>query len=172
MDSMETQRTRLRRFHSGDLQNMISLESDPDVIKFTPARVPQTSEQIDIRLKKTLDKQKEILPLGFWAAEVKTSGDFIGWFMLAQRLHNSPEIGFMIVKKHWGHGFTTEIAQRLIEFGKNKLHFEEFLAVTDEHNMASKRVLQKLGFQFSRQEVRFDSILNKETLVDHFLLRL
>ena len=36
MSNLETKRTRLRRFALNDLENMIELESDADIMKFTP----------------------------------------------------------------------------------------------------------------------------------------
>lgn len=171
MDNLETHRTKLRRFKIDDLENMIQLESDPQVVKFTPMRVPLTREQSEARLKASIAKQKELAPLGVWAAEKKETGEFIGWFMLAIRKHEFPELGFMIVNKFWGKGYTTEIAQRLIDFGLKELNYPGIVAVTDEGNHASKRVLHKLGFQFIKQETSFDNVQNKEIHLEHFELK-
>lgn len=99
MDELETQRTKLRRLRLDDLDNMVQLESDADIIKFTPSRFPLTREQSAVRLKSSIEKQKDLSPLGIWAAEIKTTGDFIGWFMLAKRKHEYPELGFKFLKQ-------------------------------------------------------------------------
>ncbi len=143
----KTLRAQLRPLHIADLENMRALESDPDIMKFTPSRVPQTAEQTEARLKSQIGKE------GIWAAEFSDNLDFIGWFMLLKRDMEFTELGFMIVQKHWGKGLTTEIAQALIDYAFKDLKLIGLSARTNLKNTASIRVLQKLGFQ----EVSADS---------------
>ncbi|MBC7370556.1 MAG: GNAT family N-acetyltransferase [Bdellovibrionaceae bacterium] len=82
MEKIQTKRTILRRFRHSDLNNMILLESDPDVMRFTPSRIPQGIEKTEARLKSLLEKEAAYAPLGVWAVELKDTADFVGWFML------------------------------------------------------------------------------------------
>lgn len=167
--TIQTNRTRLRRFRADDLENMIRLDSDADVMRFTPSRFPLSRERSWQRLQELLDKEKERAPLGVWAAELKT-GEFVGWFMIQRTGREFPELGFMIAKKHWGQGLTTEIAQGLIDFAAQNLGVCVLDAVVTPENEASTRVLEKLGFRFEKSFSQFDETLEKD--IDLHLFRL
>lgn len=171
METFQTKRTILRRFNLSDLNNMIQLESDPDVMKYTPSRIPQVVEKTDERLKSLVEKRTTYAPLGVWAVELQGTSDFIGWFMLIKTEFEVPELGFMIVKDQWGKGFATEVAQALIEFGMNDLKYSGIAAVTDHDNAASIRTLQKLGFRKMSTRTKFDTILGREIEAHFFELR-
>jgi ribosomal-protein-alanine N-acetyltransferase len=145
---LTTARTRLRRFKISDLENMCALESDPEITRYTPYRVPQTLEQTEKRLKTVLEKENERAPLGIWAVESKVENEFIGWFMLVKTEFEFPELGFMILKKHWNKGFATEVGQALIDYAFEDLKFPAVFAVTEVANTTSIQVLKKLGFGF------------------------
>lgn len=56
------------------------------------------------------------------------------------------ELGFLLAQKYWGKGLATEIAEAAMLYGFNKLGFREIIALTDLENIASQRVLEKIGF--------------------------
>lgn len=171
MEKLQTKRTILRRFQLSDLNNMILLESDPDVMKFTPSRIPQGIEKTEARLKSLLEKEATYAPLGVWAVELKDTADFVGWFMLIRTEFEVPEIGFMIVKGHWGKGFATEVARALIDFGMKELKYSGIAAVTDHNNTTSIHILEKLGFQKVTSRTKPDKILGREIEAHIFELR-
>lgn len=171
MDNIQTERTILRRLQMSDLNNMTLLETDPDIMKFAPSRVPLTIERIEERLKSFIEKAPVHSPLGIWAVELKNSKDFVGWFMLVKTEFEVPELGFMIVKDHWGKGIATEVAQALIEFGMRKLKYPGIMAVTDYDNAASIRVLEKLGFKKVSSRIKLDKVLSREVEAYIFELR-
>ena len=162
MSRLQTKRTTLRRFRLSDLPAMMQLDSDPDIMKFTPSRVPQTPEQSQARLKNLVESEATHAPLGVWAAELKDGGDFVGWFMLRKSDMEFVELGFMIAKKHWNMGLTTEISQTLLEFSKRELNLPGLSAVTDPGNIASIRVLEKLGFKLKGTKKVPDKIRAQE----------
>jgi ribosomal-protein-alanine N-acetyltransferase len=141
---------------------MIRLESDPDVMKFTPARIPQTADQTEARLKSQIEKQAAHAPLGIWAVELKDTSEFVGWFMLIKTQFDAPELGFMLVRDQWGKGLATEIAQALIDFGTKDLKFPKIMAVTDRENAKSIHILTKLGFRKTGSKVQSDKVLGRE----------
>lgn len=141
---------------------MIELESDADIVKYTPYRIPQSPAQTEQRLQKLLEKSASLEPLGMWAAETKQEKNFIGWFMLLKTEFEFPELGFMIVKKSWNKGYTSEIANALIEYAFKDLKLGGLVARTDDNNAASIHVLKKFGFKKTREYMSLDPILNKE----------
>jgi RimJ/RimL family protein N-acetyltransferase len=154
-----TKRTILRRFQISDLDNICELESDPEIMRFTPMAVGLSREQSLERLQKTVSLNAEREPLGIWAAETH-DGDFIGWFMLIKTKYEYPELGCMIVRRQWRKGYAEEICQRLIEFGF-ELEYPKVVAVTNPQNVASEKMLAKLGFKLVKKVPYEDKVHNK-----------
>lgn len=171
MQTLQTKRTILRRFQLSDLNNMIRLESDPDVMKFTPSRIPQTLEKTEARLKSLIEREAAHAPLGVWAVELKGTADFVGWFMLIKNEFDVPELGYMIVQDQWGKGFATEVASRLIEYATNDFKFSIISAVTDHDNLTSIHILEKLGFRKVSSKIKQDKVLQREIAAYIFELR-
>lgn len=170
--NLSTQRTKLRRFNSQDLDLIQLLESDPEVMKHTPMRVALAPEQSLVRLQTSIEKQKTLGDYGVWAVELKGTNDFIGWFMLlpaevVQRTEY-PELGFMIVKKFWKQGFATEVARVLIRYCFEDLRHSGVSAVVEETNVTSITVLKKLGFVFLRNFTSVNRVDNREIVLIAF----
>lgn len=146
---METHRTKLRRLLPSDFEKIRELESNSEIMRFIPARVPQTEQQTRERLQSQIEKQASLEPFGIWVAEEKTSGAFVGWFMLMPK-DKKLELGFMLVQSQWGKGFATEIGKELARFAKEK-GISELYAATDLNNPSSIRVLERIGFRFSEK---------------------
>ncbi|QLY26951.1 GNAT family N-acetyltransferase [Bdellovibrio sp. KM01] len=167
---MKTPRLNLRRFNLNDFANMRELEANPDVMCNSPHRFPLTDERIQERLQAMINNEPSRAPLGIWAAELTEGSDFVGWFMLLQRDLPFVELGFMIVQRHWGQGYTAEACQRLIHLALVELNYPGLSAVTDAENNQSIRVLQKSGFGFVKQYSQFDKVLQKDVLLNLYEL--
>ncbi len=141
---------------------MRELESDPDIVKFTPMRVPQSLEQTTARLKSQIEKQSTYDPLGIWLAETKASREFLGWFMLIPTGLEFPELGFMMSQKHWGKSLTPEIARAVLAYGSQVSNLKGVMARTNPNNTRSIRALEKLGFVFKKLIVTPDKVLGRE----------
>ena len=168
MSFIEHQNLRLRRLKLNDLQNMIELESDDEVMRFTSLRKAITAEESLKRLHNTIDQEGERAPLGIWAIEFKESQEFVGWIMLLNRQYEHPELGFMIAKRHWGKGLTATAAKGLVDYAFQKIGLVKIVAVTTQENFASKKVLLKVGFKQNGTVNNFDKVLNCETVLDYF----
>lgn len=170
MSVIEFENIRLRRFNLNDLENMISLESDEEVMRFTSLRKALPLEETKKRLQNTINSEAERAPLGIWAAEFKETQEFIGWFMLLNRQYEHPEMGFMIAKQHWGRGLTAVAARGLAHHAFFNLGLTKIVAVTTQDNFPSKKVLLKVGFIQKGTINNFDKVLNCETTLDYFEL--
>ena len=62
-------------------------------------------------------------------------------------VHQHAELGYWIGVPYWGHGFATEAARRLMEFGFDELSLHRVHAHYLTRNEASGRVLTKLGMR-------------------------
>jgi RimJ/RimL family protein N-acetyltransferase len=59
----------------------------------------------------------------------------------------SAELGWILNKAHWGHGYAAEAARALIDAAKQRLGIRHFIAHCDSENRGSWRVMEKLGMR-------------------------
>lgn len=143
----ETDRIRVRKFTESDLENLFALHSDPEIMQFSSRRVPESKAETAATLKRLIDIYQRTPGLGFWAAELKSMGQFIGWFAIGTLPGTSEiEIGYRLLKKYWGHGYATEGARGLLQYAFDVLDLKKIVAISDLGNLVSKRVLGKSGF--------------------------
>ena len=90
---------------------------------------------------------------GLWAVRRHDEKSLIGfcgfWFF-----HEPPEreLLYGIAEAHWGMGFAVEVAEAVMQYGFETLGFDSIQASTDAPNLASLRVMQKLGMNFLRRQ--------------------
>ncbi|CAA9230343.1 MAG: Acetyltransferase, GNAT family [uncultured Chloroflexi bacterium] len=151
---LETERLVLRRFTASDVDNLVTLDADPDVMHFITGGRPTPRQEI----------QNEILPAflryyerftgyGFWATIEKATGDFLGWFHfrpLPGAAPDEPELGYRLRKSAWGKGYGTEGSRALIHRGFTELGVRRVVASTMVVNVASRRVMEKAGLTLVR----------------------
>jgi RimJ/RimL family protein N-acetyltransferase len=58
------------------------------------------------------------------------------------------EIAYVLHPDYWGRGIATEAAQRLLRFGFEILGLHRIYATCDPRNLASSRVMEKIGMQY------------------------
>jgi RimJ/RimL family protein N-acetyltransferase/catechol 2,3-dioxygenase-like lactoylglutathione lyase family enzyme len=86
----------------------------------------------------------------------KDTGEFVGTSGLEPYLleeKEEVELGYRLCLKHWGHGYATEAARAILDYGFNRLKLSKVLAFAVPQNDPSIRILQKLGFRYLRDFV-------------------
>lgn len=148
---LETERLVLRRFTHGDVDDLVDLDSDPDVMRFINGGRATTREEIETDiLPAFLDYYRRFEGFGFWAAIEKSSGEFLGWFHLRPSeggALDEPELGYRLRKSSWGKGYATEGSRALIRKAFTDLGARRVYAETMVVNLASRRVMEKAGLR-------------------------
>ncbi|MEU4541031.1 GNAT family N-acetyltransferase [Streptosporangium sp. NPDC023825] len=151
---LETDRLVLRPFTEADADHLLALDSDPDVMRFINGGRPTSREVIQAQ---TLPGFLRAYPCfgtrGYWAAEEKTSGTFLGWFEFRPLDDHSPavvELGYRLNRAAWGSGYATEGSRALIRKGFTDLGVGRVTANTMTVNARSRRVMEKAGLSFVR----------------------
>lgn len=62
------------------------------------------------------------------------------------------DLGYSIVPSYQGKGFATEMGKAMVKWGKSQTDVKTVKAACNPDNIASKRVLEKIGFQVSKQD--------------------
>lgn len=88
---------------------------------------------------------------GMWLVFDKASGELIGRAGLEHREFPDAvelELGYLIDPDRQGQGLATEVCQAILAFAREELDFPRVNALTDQKNVASVALLQKLGFYY------------------------
>jgi RimJ/RimL family protein N-acetyltransferase len=144
---IETDRLLLRRWRDADRAPLARMNRDPAVMEFFPALLsPVESDALIGRI----DAHFAEHGFGLWAAELRASGDFIGYVGLAVprftgRFMPCIEIGWRLDASHWGEGLATEGARAVVRYAFEVLGLPEIVSFTVPDNLRSRRVMEKLG---------------------------
>ncbi|MGH7965372.1 MAG: GNAT family N-acetyltransferase [Candidatus Binatia bacterium] len=87
--------------------------------------------------------------VGIWLVYDKTTNELVGFcgFMEILEIHPKPQLVYAMFERFCGRGYATEMARTAIAQARRQPGFVEILASVDEVNVASLRVLEKLGFE-------------------------
>jgi len=149
---IETNRLILREIEENDLQGIFELDSDPEVHRYLgkkPIKTMQESRAIIAYIR----KQYEEHGIGRWAIIDKRTNEFIGWAGLkyeTQVRKDLPyyDLGYRLKRKFWGKGIATETALETLNHGFHTMNLEKIYAGAHVENIASNKVLQKVGLKF------------------------
>ena len=151
---VETERLILRRFTMDDLDVLCDLNSDPEVMRYTTGGLPVPRDEIERHfLPAYLGHYERYAGYGFWAAIEKDSGEFLGWFHFlphAGEPPDQPELGYRLKRSAWGKGYATEGSAALIDKGFAELGARRVVASAFGENVASRRVMEKVGMRLAR----------------------
>lgn len=144
-----TPRLLLREFTPADAPLLTSLNSDPEVIRYTgDGHVESEAEALRII-------EEIILPqyanrIGRWAVHLRDTREFIGWCGLKQ-IGDEIDLGYRFYKQHWGQGYATEAAKACLRYGLNEMRFPQVIAKAMYDNHGSIRVMQKIGMRYWKE---------------------
>ena len=143
---LETDRLQLRPYEMENLTVYHALMSDPDVLRYSSKEPCETLAQSEQRLMEIVRSGND--PVGFHALLEKESGRYIGeaGILSITPRANRCVIGYNLLPAFWGRGYATEIAGALVDYAFDVLKLERVEALTQEANLASRRVLEKTGF--------------------------
>jgi RimJ/RimL family protein N-acetyltransferase len=164
---LETERLVLRRWRSEDHRPFAAICADPDVMAFIGNGSVQTPEQAS-GLIDYAEKAWDENGYGLFAVELLETGELIGFVGLSlpnfmPELLPSVEIGWRLGKAYWGKGYATEAAKEALEFAIRLPYIEEIVSICQLGNVASARVMQKIGLKFDRRSV--DPTCGREVVV-------
>jgi RimJ/RimL family protein N-acetyltransferase len=83
-----------------------------------------------------------------WLARNRITGDVVGFcgFLEISSLHPDPQLVYALFERYTGKGLATEMARTVIAAARAR-GFTTIVAGVDAVNVASVRVLEKLGFK-------------------------
>jgi RimJ/RimL family protein N-acetyltransferase len=152
----ETDRLLIRRFREEDAAGLEELHSDAETCRFLGGIWPD-------------GRARQILPLiisnyqtkdmEWFAVSRKEDDALLGACWLAplgqkwlEPLGIDPEIeiGYRYIRRYWGNGYATEAGRAMLRRGFEEMNLPQIGSIVNQENIASDRVLIKLGMQFRK----------------------
>jgi len=161
----ETPRLTLRPFTAEDLHDFNAYAS-----------VPGVGEAAGWPHHKSLEESKKILDmfieqkanLSLWH---KADGKVIGSLGLHKswtdelddyKHLSAYEMGYVLSKDYWGQGLVVEAARTVIGYLFDELKLDAISICHFQENAQSRRVIEKLGFEFIMEDVYYSKQMDKE----------
>ena len=160
--TLDTARLRLRPFGDADAEGLFALHSNAYVLRYWDA--PPWSEPV--RAERFIAACRQMAEEGTGArlaVDRVSDRTFIGWCGLTRWNpdYRSASLGYCFADGAWGHGYATEAARALLRWAFDTLDLNRVQAEADTRNVASARVLKKLGF-VREGTLREDCVVNGE----------
>ena len=150
MLEIRTARLILRRPVKSDLDDLHALDSDTLVMRWINGGIAVSRDDFERSLLPVFLTYSPASPLGFWL--LRSDGRFAGWVSLRPTgTRGEAELGYRLAASAWGQGYAVEAARALIDRARQDAGIRRVIATTYEENLASQRVLEKLGFSIERR---------------------
>jgi RimJ/RimL family protein N-acetyltransferase len=134
------------------------------------AELPSEQQVIESTAEK--ERHWDRYGFGLWLLRDRTTGEMVGrgglqWTYVAEL--DEIEVGWAIVPERWNQGLATELAQAAIDVAFGPLELREIIAFALPDNLASRRVMEKTGFEFERDIVHagLPHVLYRRRAGDH-----
>ena len=149
---VDTGRLILREIVESDVDGIFELDSDPEVHRYLGNKPIKSIREAQETIKHIRDQYEEN-GIGRWAVIEKMTNEFIGWTGLkyeedVRTEMNYYDIGYRFKKKFWGKGIATETAIASLNYGFRELNLKEIYGGAHVENIASNKVLQKVGLKY------------------------
>lgn len=145
---LETPRLALRRPNRDDADQLALLADDPGIAENLSTLPHPYGRDDALAFIDGTEIGPHRLNLGIYRRD---DGAFLGTIGLMPRDGERAVIGYWLGRPHWGRGLATEAVQAVVDFAFEALGNDAVAATARVTNGASRRVLEKCGFQYAGQ---------------------
>jgi RimJ/RimL family protein N-acetyltransferase len=140
---------KIRKFEKKDAKEFHEIYSNPNVTKtMGSGRVWEfTVEQAEIYIERT-NEAWNTQGYGIFAIEKIDTRKVIGMCGFMPFRKTDVELLYSIGEPYWGNGYTFEACEAALSFAKQHYDWKNLYAYAYPENVASIRIMQKLGFEF------------------------
>jgi len=153
---LETDRLILRELKFSDAESFFSMDSNPKVHQYLWNKPVQKIEEA-IEVIAFVRKQYVDKGIGRFAMISKETNEFIGWAGLKYNTEmvnnktNFYDIGYRLDERFWEKGYASEATFAWLKYAFETMNIKTIEASAHAHNIASNRILQKIGMQMTEQ---------------------
>ncbi|MDF1698161.1 MAG: GNAT family protein [Saprospiraceae bacterium] len=145
---LETSRLLLQAYEVQDVNDIYLLNSDSVIMTYLDKAPAKNKVEILTKIKAIQKDFEEHRGIN-WTIKMKGSSEVIAYFGMWRIDHTNhrAEIGYALKPDYWRKGIIHEAACEVFDFAFNKLQVHSIMANINPANIASERLLKKLGFQ-------------------------
>jgi RimJ/RimL family protein N-acetyltransferase len=149
LPQLQTERLLLRRVTMDDAADLFEYGSDPEVTRYTTWEPHESIEDSKRYLEFMLHRQRT-QDVAEWGMVLKAANKLIGTCGFSQwsPYNGRAEVAYAMARPYWGQGLTTEALTAVVEFGFTRMALNRIEARCVPENVASARVMEKVGMQF------------------------
>lgn len=149
MVALTTPRLLLREWVHDDLLALFELDSDPETVRYVaygPSALDECRRDLAWHIEQQTVSSRSSYSLAVCFRDTQRA---VGWcaITVVSRKHHEGELGYALNRRYWGRGYIPEAAHALLGFGFGALALHRIFATCHPENIASKRVLEKLGMR-------------------------
>ena len=157
----ESERLLFRAMDILDAEVFYKMRSNPTLMEYMDAPHHKSKADSLKQIQKNLEGHKKMEELNWAICKKEQPKLMIGYFGLwkIDKEHKRGEIGYALTPEHWRKGYLTETMRTTLPFVFQKLNFHSISANVNTENVASQKLLEKIGFQkeaFFRENYFFD----------------
>jgi [ribosomal protein S5]-alanine N-acetyltransferase len=146
--TITTTRLTLRKTQSSDAAAMFAIHSDPEVMRYfsEPPWTDRERAATKIAEDAAAFEKEEFFR---FAIELRETGEYLGSCTLfaLHRQNRRAELGYVLGRQHWGHGYMQEALDALLEYAFVELDLNRLEADIDPLNKGSASALERQGFK-------------------------
>jgi len=148
---LQTERLNLRRMSPDDAEFIVELLNDTAFLRFIGDKGVRSIEDARQYILTGPMESYERHGFGLWLVALKGSNTPIGicGFLKRETL-SDVDIGFAFLPPYRSQGYAFESADAVMDYGRKVLGLRRVVAITNEDNIGSIRVLEKIGMSFDR----------------------
>lgn len=149
---LTSSRLGFRCWRNDDFPLAMELWGDPEVTSRIGG--PFTPEMVRQRLEKEISQMREHR-LQYWPIFLLGADQHVGCaglrpYRAEERIY---ELGVHLRRAFWGQGLASEAARAVIAYAFDVLHAKSLFAGHHPENQASRQLLTRLGFTYTRDEL-------------------
>lgn len=156
INSVETARLQLRVPELADAEALMGILWDPEVVERKQVTLLEPPGGLDLALKNTRDMLRhwEMRGYGQWSVVEKATGHVIGCvgFYHPQRQWPGVDLGWVLHRSRWGHGFATEAARAALGWLWEYTQIDRVVSLIAPDDLRSIRIATKIGERFERAD--------------------
>lgn len=156
--ALETTRLQLRPCRLEDVELIHALWADEGVRRFLFDEHVISPDEARSFVSESL-ANFERYGYGLWLVLARDAVGLIGFAGLLRSEGDTPNLIYGIHTDFWGEGYATEAARAVLSYAFEKLDLPKVKADVDEPNVASVRVLEKLGMKRVKRAVVKERLL-------------
>ncbi|EKO3798960.1 GNAT family N-acetyltransferase [Vibrio harveyi] len=158
MKTLTTKRLTLRLVSVEDAPFILELYNQPDFYRFVGDKQIRTLEEAKRYIQDNMLRMQELKGVSLLVVETNHDKQPVGICGLVKRdTLTAFDIGYGYLPSAYGKGYAKEAASVVVDFAREEMNIENLVAITNNDNIRSIRLLEKLGFQFERVEQTYDN---------------